>query len=419
MKLNGYATFESTQSLGVVGEKPGVFHERRRPLYEHGPLVSLVGFGSYRIGFHPSLAYPHCREALEYALRRGVNLVDTSTNYANGQSELLIGQTLSALVKGGDLRREQIVLVSKAGYVQGSVLEMMQQREREGQSFAPLFKFGSDLWYCLDPDFLLDQLDRSLSRLGVECLDVFLIHNPEYMLKAFEHNSIPVEDARREFYAQMRRCFAALEKAVEKGLIRAYGVSSNTLGATSDDPTTVSLQRLMEAARDVAHNNSFKVVQCPLNWIEVNPIAIEGADDEDNTMTLAKKHGVGVLTNRPFNAMNDGGLIRLTRPVLRSDEALDDAQRQGLLNWTKLSDDLEKLAREYITTAGYDDAPLSQLVLSTLMWQPGVSAVLCGMRRIDYVVDAEQAGALPLLLNADQVMAQIYQDLEFHREGSH
>jgi hypothetical protein len=54
-------------------------------------------------------------------------------------------------------------------------------------------------------------------------------------------------------------------------------------------------------------------------------------------------------------------------------------------------------------------------VLSTLMWQPGVSSVLCGMRRREYVADAEEAGALPSLINADQVMAQIYQDLEFHK----
>lgn len=416
MKITGFATSDST-SRGAA-QRQGVFHERRRPLYENGPRVSLVGFGTYRVGFSPGLGHPACREALDYALRRGVNLIDTSTNYGNGQSELLIGQTLAQLVKENVVERDQVVLVSKAGYVQGNTLELAQQREREDRPFAPMFKFGSDLWYCLDPEFILDQLERSRGRLGVECLDVFLIHNPEYMLKTYEHNSIPLERAREDFYAQLGRCFEALEGAVKQGLIRAYGVSSNTLGATTDDPSAVSLSRLVETARSISPNHSFKVVQCPLNWVEVNPIAVENADDQDNTLTLARKLGIGVLVNRPFNAMHDGGLIRLTRPTVDPDSVSDEGQKRGLRNWTRLSSDLERLAREYITTPGYDEAPLSQLVLSTLMWQPGVSAVLCGMRRKEYVVDAENAGALPTLMNADQVMAQIYQDLEFQNAGN-
>jgi hypothetical protein len=416
MKLSGYATSDST--IRAAGQNQGVFHERRRPLYDNGPRVSLVGFGSYRIGFSPGLGHPHCREALDYALKRGVNLIDTSTNYGNGQSELLIGQTLAALVNDGTLSREQIVLVSKAGYAQGNTLELVQQREREGKPFGPVFKFGSDLWYCLDPEFILDQIERSRQRLGVECIDVFLVHNPEYMLKALEHNSVPVDSARADFYAQLGRCFVALESAVQKGWIRAYGVSSNTLGSTSDDPTAVSLQRLFDTASSVSQTNSFKVVQCPLNWVEVNPMAVESADDQDNTLTLARKLGVGVLVNRPFNAMHEGGLIRLTRPTVDPAQVSDATQKQGLMNWTRLSSDLERLAREFIAAPGYDEAPLSQIVLSTLMWQPGVSSVLCGMRRKEYVVDAESAGALPMLVNADQVMAQIYQDLEFQKSGN-
>jgi aryl-alcohol dehydrogenase-like predicted oxidoreductase len=280
-----------------------------------------------------------------------------------------------------------------------------------------MFKFGTDLWYCLDPDFLTEQIERSLARLGVDCLDVFLIHNPEYMLKAYEYNNLPSDKAQADFYNQLEKCFAALEAAVSRGVLRAYGVSSNTLGASSEDPSAVSLKRLITAARNVKADNAFRVVQCPLNWIEVNPIAVESADDEDNTLTLAQKHGIGVLLNRPFNAMHDGGLIRLTRPTVDMAQVNDDAQRKGLENWTRLSSDLEKLAKEHITTPGYEDVSLSQLVLATLMWQPGVSAVLCGMRQVAYVKDAEDAAALPTLLNADDVIAKIYEDLEFHKDA--
>ena len=416
-RLTGFATAESTRRTGN-DLRQGVFYERRRSLYEGGPFVSLVGFGSYRIGLSPALGHPQCREALEYSLSQGINLIDTSTNYGNGQSEVLIGQVVSSLVQQNKLSRDQLVVVSKAGYVQGNSLELVQQAEREGRQFDALFKFGADLWYCLDPDFLVEQLERSRSRLGLECLDVFLIHNPEYMLKALEHNGVPVDSAQELFYGQLVRCFEALEKEVSAGHIRAYGVSSNTLGATSDDPTAVSLQRLLDAARSVASSNSFRLIECPLNWIEVNPIAVESADDQENTLTLAKKNGIGVLINRPFNAMNEGGLIRLTRPTVKPESVQDVSQRKGLENWTRLSRDLERLAHEYITIPGYEEASLSQMVLATLMWQPGLSAVLCGMRRKEYVVDAEQAAALPLLVNADQIIAQIYQDLEFQKDGN-
>lgn len=415
MAMSGFATAQST----LKGElnKQGVFFERRRPLYPDGPLVSLVGYGGYRVGLSAPLGHPQCREALDYALRRGVNLVDTSSNYGNGQSELLIGQVLSQLCGEGALSRDRVVLVTKAGYVQGNTLELVQQRERSGQTYNAMFKFGTDLWYCLDPDFLTEQIERSLARLGVDCLDVFLIHNPEYMLKAYEYNNLPSDKAQADFYNQLEKCFAALEAAVSRGVLRAYGVSSNTLGASSEDPSAVSLKRLITAARNVKADNAFRVVQCPLNWIEVNPIAVESADDEDNTLTLAQKHGIGVLLNRPFNAMHDGGLIRLTRPTVDMAQVNDDAQRKGLENWTRLSSDLEKLAKEHITTPGYEDVGLSQLVLATLMWQPGVSAVLCGMRQVAYVKDAEDAAALPTLLNADDVIAKIYEDLEFHKDA--
>lgn len=416
MMLSGYATPHSTQKGNEA--RQGVFFERRRPLYPDGPLVSLVGFGGYRIGLSASLGHPGCREALEYALRRGVNLIDTSGNYGNGQSELLIGQVLAKLNKEESFERNRVVLVTKAGYVQGNTLEQVQQRERDGQPYNAMFKFGADLWYCLDPDFLLEQVERSRARLGVECLDVFLVHNPEYMLKAYEYNNLALEEAQNDFYAQIKKCFAALETAVQKGHLRAYGVSSNTLGASSEDPTAVSLTRLLQTACAVKAEHSFRVVQCPLNWIEVNPIAVESADADENTLTVAQKHGIGVLVNRPFNAMHDGGLIRLTRPTVNSAQVTDEAQRKGLENWSRLSADLEKLAKERISTPGYEESALSQLVLATLMWQPGVSAVLCGMRKLDYVKDAEESAALPVLLNADDVVAQIYQDLEFHRDAN-
>ena len=58
-----------------------------------GFKISPVGFGSYRV--HISVEAHH--KALEHALLSGINIIDTSSNYADGGSEELIGAVLKKL----------------------------------------------------------------------------------------------------------------------------------------------------------------------------------------------------------------------------------------------------------------------------------------------------------------------------------
>ena len=94
-----------------------------RPLRPDGPLVSPAGFGCYRVSGE---AEPH-RRALQQALLAGVNLIDTSANYADGKSEQLVGRILDGLVREGRIRREAVVVVSKVGYLQGKNLQISKQ----------------------------------------------------------------------------------------------------------------------------------------------------------------------------------------------------------------------------------------------------------------------------------------------------
>lgn len=401
---------------------PGkIFHERRRPLYAGGPFVSQVGFGSYRVGMSKALAYPECGAALADALRLGMNLIDTSSNYGNGQSEMLIGKVLAEAFAEGTLKREQVAVVTKAGYVQGANLELAMARENSGRGFPEMVKFGEGIWHCLHPEFLTDQLERSLARLKLASVDVFLLHNPEYALKHFEALGMPVEEARDTFYHRLGQAFARLEELADEGRIGAYGISSNTLGFSEDDASAVSLRRCVEVAKEVRAEPRFKVAQCPLNWLEPIPALFQAdARDAETTLGVAQRHGMGVLVNRPLNAMNDGGLIRLSRPypsMLPKAENMDEGQRRGLENWTRLASDLEKLARARIQIPGYEEAPLQQLVLASLAWLPGVSSVLLGCRRPAYVRDAAAALERPVLVRARHILEEIFDNLEFHRES--
>ncbi|MBM4362913.1 MAG: aldo/keto reductase, partial [Deltaproteobacteria bacterium] len=277
-----------------------------------GLTVSRLGFGCYRVD---ARAEPH-REALTHALTRGVNLIDTSTNYADGWSERLVGEVLRDLHQQGTLRRESVVVVSKVGYAQGENLALARERGALGRPFPEMVEYGEELWHCIHPEWIEDQLGRSLERLRLETLDVLLLHNPEYFLGHAAAKGEDPEAAHREFYRRVTEAFRHLEAEVKRGRIGCYGVSSNTLGE-ADGPETTRLARLLDAAREAggaAHH--FRVVQLPLNLLEaggaLRPGTGEGADE--TLLTAASRHGLAVLANRPLNAILERGLLRLADP---------------------------------------------------------------------------------------------------------
>ena len=156
-----------------------------------------MGFGGYRVdGTDPEYV-----TALGTALASGVNVVDTSTNYMDGESERLVGSVLRGLVAKRDLARDEVIVVSKIGYVQGHNLKEAEARERAGRPYPEMVKYGEGIWHCIHPEFLADQLDASLDRLGLATLDVCLLHNPEYMLsEAAQREEGNLVELRKQFY---------------------------------------------------------------------------------------------------------------------------------------------------------------------------------------------------------------------------
>jgi len=401
-----------------------IFEQYRRPLYPDGPLVSFIGFGTYRVGFDEQTGgYPDCCQALYQALQAGVNLVDTSSNYTDGQAERLVGQVLKDVFQQGLVNRDQVVVITKAGYVQGQQLQRAAQLLKEGRGFPEMITMGPTLWHGIHPVFLRDQLLQSLDRLGLSCVDVFLLHNPEYLLKNLEFKGVEKEAARTFFYQKIEKAFEAMESFVQEGLIKAYGISSNSFGFPDSDPAAVSVERCVQVADSVAkkispkHQHHFKLVQMPLNWVEAEAaVCADSSSADRSALAQAHHYGLGAVINRPFNALCHDGLIRLTRPNLSPQHKaqLNDQQQEGLRNWDRLAQDLEKICLDSLDFPGYEGAPLSQLVLAVLTSLPFVSSVLCGMRKPQYVQDAQTALSLPRVPHAHSVLASVYENLEFH-----
>ncbi|HOU92559.1 MAG TPA: aldo/keto reductase, partial [Polyangiaceae bacterium] len=256
--LAGRATAEGTARY-LARRVPGGAPRR---LGRDGPWVSALGFGAYRVveqsGEH--------RAALAAALAAGVNLVDTSTNYGGGSSETLVGQVLGELVASGAVARDEVVVVSKVGYLEGATLEEARSRAAAGDSWPEVVRFDEQAWHCIHPAFLEAELTRSLARLGLETLDVCLLHNPEhFLLEAARQGAGALDVARTAFYASVEAAFRHLEREVARGRIAAYGLSSNTLAAAATDPGATDVARLHAAAlRAGGERHSFRLVELPL-----------------------------------------------------------------------------------------------------------------------------------------------------------
>lgn len=277
------------------------------PLGRTQLMVSRAGFGGYRI---TTGVGEHAR-ALRHALASGINLIDTSANYADGGSEELVGQVLAHMIESGELRREAVVVVSKAGYLQGQNYVLSQERKHRGEPFPDLVPYGEGLEHCIHPAFLQDQLTRSLERLQLQTLDAFLLHNPEYYLGWALKKGVSSDDAQAEYYRRIENAFRHLEAEAAAGRIRCYGISSNTFPADASEPQFTSLERVWAIAESVSKDHRFGVVQLPMNLFESGAVLNRNQPSGLTVLELARQKNLGVLVNRPLNAFTGNRLVRL------------------------------------------------------------------------------------------------------------
>lgn len=359
--MPGCATSGGTAAYAVrmIGS-PGSSAERAHgytALGATGLTTSRLGFGGYRT----TTEDPEHREALTKALLSGCNLVDTSTNYMDGDSERLVGSVLSQLVSKGALKRDEIIIVSKIGYVQGANLKAAEAREKAGNPYPEVVKYGDGIWHCLHPEFLDDQLALSLDRLGLQTLDVLLLHNAEYFLSDAKHKGqTDLLLLREEFYRRLQAAFAYLETQAAAGRLQYYGVSSNTCTAEPGDPEATSLSRMIETARHAAPGGAhhFRVLQLPMNLFESGALLTRntGKDHGQTVLELVQQEQIAILVNRPLNAMPGKGnaMVRLADLPLEPKETDFDLQRDTI---AKLEDEYRQTFAPHVQASAQGMPP--------------------------------------------------------------
>ena len=340
-----------------------------QPLVPEGIHISGAGFGCYRV----DARVPEHQQALKKALLSGINVIDTSANYADGGSERLVGQVLNHLVLAKKIKREEVVVISKVGYLQGENYSLSQQRKKEGQPFSDLVLYDEGLEHCIHPEFLAEQLTRSLERLGLEKLDCYLLHNPEYYLNWAKSEKVPKARARTEYLRRIRIAFLHLEEEVRAGRINYYGVSSNTFPRPKEHFDFTSLADIWEIAQEISPQHHFRIIQFPLNLFETAGVTEKNQPRGQSVVEFAIDKGLGILTNRPLNAIREDRLVRLAENVWQG-----DAIRQVEEFKSKVAG-LDK---------SWSNIPnLSQLALRVLRSTAGITSVLMGMRREEYIED--------------------------------
>jgi aryl-alcohol dehydrogenase-like predicted oxidoreductase len=227
----------------------------------NGLLLSSIGMGTY-LGDPDDATDAAYGQALVAAVSLGTNVIDTAINYRAQRSERVIGMALAALIEAGDLRRDEVVVCTKGGYLPfdgdcpaDAGRYFQETYVRSGLLTAADVVAGS---HSLAPRYLLDQIERSRRNLRLGALDVYYLHNPETQLTAVD---------RTTFHTRMAGAFRVLERTVEQGKIGCYGVATwNGFRVGADEREYLSLADLVELAeREVGKGHHFKIVQLPCN----------------------------------------------------------------------------------------------------------------------------------------------------------
>jgi aryl-alcohol dehydrogenase-like predicted oxidoreductase len=240
----GFATTEATERFAsrfAVARDCGFY----RPV--EGLEVSSVGMGTY-LGNPDEAADRSYHQAVVAAVRGGINLLDTAINYRNQHSERSIGSALHELFHSGEIRREELVVATKAGFLTpGAVPDFLKPEDVVGNM------------HSMHPDFLADQIDRSRANLFLDTLDIFYLHNPETQLGFID---------RPDFERRIGLAFAKLEHLVSAGKIHSYGTATwDGYRRPSGSGDGLDLARLFEIASQAGGpRHHFRYIQLPFNF---------------------------------------------------------------------------------------------------------------------------------------------------------
>ncbi|MBO9444839.1 aldo/keto reductase [Ruegeria sp. R14_0] len=187
-----------------------------KPLGRTGIEVSDLCLGTMTFGTQTSEADAH--RQLDMALAAGINFVDAAEMYpVNPMSKETVGRTEEILGNwsaANKARRDEYILATKhsgAGFMHA----------RDGAA--------------ISAETIPVAIEGSLGRLQTECIDLYQFHWPNRGSYMFRQNwdYAPSGHNTNEVLENMQECLEALQQQVDKGNIRAFGLSNESAWGTA------------------------------------------------------------------------------------------------------------------------------------------------------------------------------------------
>jgi aryl-alcohol dehydrogenase-like predicted oxidoreductase len=226
----------------------------------HRLNVSSLGMGTYLGQPDPKTDESYTAAALT-AAESGINVFDAAINYRFQRSERSVGAALKQLAAKG-YARDELVVCTKGGFLTPDGAMPADANDYFFREYIqPGIFTAKDLvggGHCITPKFLRNQIGRSLKNLGVSCIDIYYLHNPETQLS---------EVTKEVFLERVRAAFEFLESAVEAGEISYYGMATwNGLREDAGAPGAMQLAEIAQIAQEIAGGrHHFRFVQLPFN----------------------------------------------------------------------------------------------------------------------------------------------------------
>lgn len=303
--------------------------------------VSETGFGTWTLvsDWWGLVTEEKSIDLVHKALDLGINLFDTADQYRSGENEEVVAKALKGV-------RDEVVLTTKFGYDFYTFQARIRHQEKP-QNF--------------EPDFIRTACEKSLQRLDTDYIDIYQLHNPR--ISVIERDDV----------------FEVLERLVEEGKIRYYGVALGPDIGWFEEGEAAMKERKVTSAQII--------------------YSILEQDPARDFLPIAKECETGLLVRVPHASGLLDGTVTKDTVFPKTDHRSHRKQE-----W--LDESLQKVAQVQFLTEN-KDMTIGQAALKFCLAQETVSSVLLTVTNEEQLVEFAAAPALPDL--PQEELDQVYE----------
>jgi aryl-alcohol dehydrogenase-like predicted oxidoreductase len=280
---------------------------------------------------------------LKAAYDAGINFFDTANGYSNGVSEEILGKAINKY----NFRRENIVVATKVflpvGRRESGVFDNalpLSIEERESNGYINMFG--------LSRKHIIDSVDASLKRLGLDYIDLLQIHR-------FDPRT-PVKET-----------MEALHDVVKSGKVRYIGASSMWAHQLLEMQYTARLHGWTEfISMQNLHNATYR-------------------EEEREMVPSLEKFGMGMI---PWSPVAMGFLVR---PHAKFIETERGGSMNGTFMGTKWTDADRKINEKIEEIATKRGVSMAIVAVAWSLSKPYMTSPIIGMSNVGRVKEAVDA----------------------------